>query len=83
MQTNEFIGIIGNGIGYVLAGLQSHPVLQIIEFIFSAILTCVILAYRIWKWWREAKKDGKIDDDELEELGNIIEEETKGKGDKK
>ena len=83
MKMNELVSIIGNGVTYVLAGLQGDSTLQIIEFIFSAILTCVILAYRIWKWWREAKKDGKITDDELDELGNIIEDETKGKGDKK
>ena len=79
----EFISITGNGISYVLASIQSNQVLQIIEFVFSAILTLTILAYRIWKWVIEAKKDGKITKEELDELGQIIEEETKGKGDKK
>ena len=83
MDMKEFISVTGNGIGYVLASIQSNQVLQIIEFVFSAILTLTILAYRIWKWTIEAKKDGKITKEELDELGQIIEEETKGKGDKK
>ena len=83
MDSKEIISVAGNGLGYILASIQSNEVLQIIEFVFSALLTIVILSYRIWKWWREAKKDGKITDDELDELGQIIEDTNKEKGDKK
>lgn len=83
MDVKEAGTIVGNGLTYVLAALQNNEVLQIIEFIFSAVLTLVILGYRIWKWVREATKDGKITDEELDELGNIIDEETKGKDKKK
>ena len=86
MNTNEIVCAGGNVFTYVMAALQQNEILQIIEFIFSAILTLVILAYRIWKWAREAKKDGKIDDNELNELGGIIEDAKndldKKKGDK-
>jgi phosphate/sulfate permease len=68
--------IAGNGITYVLAVLQQNEALQIIEFILSATLTVVILAYRLWHWWKEAKKDGKITEDEIDEAGKIMEEET-------
>lgn len=77
MNTNEIVCTGGNVFTYVMAALQQNEVLQIIEFIFSAILTLLILFYRIWKWIREAKKDGKIDDKELNELGDIIEDAKK------
>ena len=79
MDSKEIISVAGNGLSYVLASIQSNEVLQIIEFVFSAILTITILTYRIWKWYREAKKDGKITKDEIDELGNIIEDTTKEK----
>ena len=79
----ESISIGGNVLTYVLAAIQTNEVLQIIEFVMSVVLTLVILAYRVWHWWKEAKKDGKITEDEIDELGQIIEEETKDKGAKK
>ena len=75
---NKEIGsTIGNVFTYVLAAVQQNEILQIIEFVLSAILTLVIVAYRVWHWWKEAKKDGKIDDKEIDELGKIIEDVKK------
>lgn len=67
---------IGTGAGnlctYILAAIQQNEILQIVEFVLSAILTVALLGYRIWHWVREAKKDGKITDDEIDQLGDII-----------
>ena len=81
-MNKELPTLVGNGLTYILAAIQQNEILQIIEFVFSAVLTLVILIYRIWHWWREAKKDGKITDEEFNELGEII-EDTKNGGDKK
>lgn len=81
-MNKEIPTMVGNGLTYILAAIQQNEVLQIIEFVFSAVLTIVILVYRIWHWWKEAKKDGKITEEELNELGEII-EDTKNGGDKK
>lgn len=81
-MNKELPTMVGNGLTYILAAIQQNEVLQIIEFVFSAILTIVILIYRIWHWWKEAKKDGKITEEELNELGGIV-EDTKNGGDKK
>lgn len=79
---NKEIGsTIGNVFTYVLAAVQQNEILQIIEFVLSAILTLVIVAYRVWHWWKEAKKDGMIDDKEIDELGKIIEDVKKDKED--
>lgn len=79
MNTKEVFPIVGNVVTYVLSTIQTNEVLQIIEFIMSVVLTIVILVYRIWHWWREAKKDGKITEDEIDQLGEIIEDTKKGK----
>ena len=80
---NKEIGsIAGNVVTYVLAAVQQNEILQIIEFVLSAVLTLVILIYRIWHWYQEAKKDGKIDKEEIDQLGKII-EETKNEEDNK
>ena len=73
--------MLGNVGTYVLSAIQTNEVLQVIEFIMSAVLTIVILAYKIWHWWTEAKKDGKISQEEIDQLGQIIEETKKGKDD--
>lgn len=75
---NKEIGsTIGNVFTYVLAAVQQNEILQIIEFVLSALLTLVIVAYRVWHWYKEAKKDGKIDEKEIDELGKIIEDAKK------
>ena len=73
----EVILFGGNGLGYVLSAIQQNETFQIIEFVLSAILTCVLIAFRLWKWWKEAKKDGKIDANEVQDAIDILEEGKK------
>lgn len=61
-----------NAVQYVLAVLQTNEVFQIIEFVLSIIVSIVLLIYRIWKWWKDAKKDGKITKEEIEDGINIV-----------
>lgn len=63
---------IFNAVQYVLAVLQTNEVFQIIEFVLSIIVSIVLLIYRIWKWWKDANKDGKITKEEIEDGINIV-----------
>ena len=74
MNKDTAILIGGNGLTYVLTALQSNEVFQIVELSFSIVLTAILIFYRVWKWWKEAKADGKITKEEIDELGKIIEE---------
>ena len=47
---------------------QTNEVFQIIQIIISALAGAVALAYTIWRWYRNAKKDGKITEDEVDDL---------------
>ena len=47
---------------------QTNEVFQTIQIIISALAGVVALAYTIWRWYRNAKKDGKITEDEVDDL---------------
>ena len=47
---------------------QTNEVFQTIQIIISALAGAVALAYTIWRWYRNAKKDGKITEDEVDAL---------------
>ena len=53
---------------------QTNEVFQTIQIIISALAGAVALAYTIWRWYRNAKKDGKITEDEID---NLFEQITK------
>lgn len=82
MKQQWYLEII-NGFQYVLTAIQDNEVLQIIEFIVSILTSIVLIVCRIWKWYRDAKKDGKITKEEIDELANITEEELKKKDEEK
>lgn len=73
MNHKEIGTIIGNGFTYVLAAIQTNEILQYIEFGLSILVTLVLLVYRVWHWYEEAKKDGKITAEEIKQLGDEIE----------
>lgn len=79
MKTGELMSVGGNILTWVLSAIQQNEILQIIEFILSAILSIVILLYRVWHWYKEANADGKITKEELEDLDKIISEEEEKK----
>lgn len=79
MRDNAIM-IGGNVFAYVLTALQTNEIFQLAELILSVVLTVLLIAFRLWKWFKEAKKDGEITSDEIQEAIDIIED---GKGGKK
>lgn len=64
-------GIVFGSIGAletVVTVSQTNEVFQTIQIIISALAGAVALAYTIWRWYRNAKKDGKISEDEVDDL---------------
>lgn len=71
-------GIVFGSIGAletVVTISQTNEVFQTIQIIISALAGAVALAYTIWRWYRNAKKDGKITDDEVDNLFKQINKE--------
>ena len=71
---NELIGgSIGTALSAVGTGLQTNDVLQTISLIITIIgglITFIIVP--LLTWWKNAKKDGKIDKDEIEDAIDIV-----------
>lgn len=71
MSKNSILGGI-NFLQYVFTVAQTNEVFQVIELCLAILTSIVLLAYRIWHWYKEAKKDGIFDDDEIDEVVDII-----------
>lgn len=68
-------GIVFGSIGAletVVTISQTNEVFQTIQIIISALAGAVALAYTIWRWYRNAKKDGKITEDEVDDLFEAV-----------
>ena len=61
---------------------QTNEVFQTIQIIISALAGAVALAYTIWRWYRNAKKDGKITEDEIDDLFKQITKKEDSEDDK-
>lgn len=72
MKPSSWLTLTGNAGIYVLAGIQTNEVFQIVELVLAILTSIVLLAYRLWCWYKEAKKDGKITTEEIKEAGEII-----------
>jgi len=74
MIRDELIsGSIGTALSAIGAGLQTNEILQTISIIITIIgglITFIIMPFV--NWYKSAKKDGKIDTEELKDGINII-----------
>ena len=74
MDYKDGLSIGGNIVSYALSAVQQNEILQVISMVLSVLTSLVILAYNIWKWYRKAKQDGKISKEEMDELGDILQD---------
>lgn len=66
---NENLFIWGNvGFETILTITQTNEVFKLIQIILTCVTAFVGLCYTIYKWYKKAKKDGKITKDEYEKL---------------
>lgn len=72
MKRDEIVGWVGSGISTILTISQTNEVFQLIQIILTSIAVLVSIAYTIWKWRKNAKKDGKITSDEVDDLFDDI-----------
>lgn len=85
MNVRSFVGSIIGNIFSVFGVVLSSEQLESIESITSiicmvlGILITIISAFIIplVKWWKNARKDGKIDDEEIDEVVKILEDGSK------
>lgn len=68
------INLACNSIAVLFTVVQADQTLQLISFILTMISIIVSLSFTLWKWVKEAKKDGNITPDEIMEGANIVNE---------
>lgn len=60
--------VAANTVVYANAAMQWGTIFGYIQLALGILLTVVGIAYRVWKWYKEAKADGKITADEVKQL---------------
>lgn len=70
----DSLGYITNGVAIVFSALQENEIFSIVSWVLTLLATIITISYTLWKWWKKAKADGKIDDDEIEEGLKITKE---------
>lgn len=75
---DELIGWGGSVFGGISTVLQANELFQLIQAILSILVLLVTLGYTIWKWYKKAKKDGKITEEEYDELVDNLKDFNKG-----
>ena len=65
-------GIIGTSVSAVGTGMQTNEILQTISIVLTIIGTLITITMAVVNWWKNAKKDGKITKEEIQEGVNII-----------
>lgn len=69
---HDYLSWIGSVFGTILTAVQSDVIFQYISLALTILSTLIAISYTIWKWWRKAKEDGKIDEEEIKDLGDQI-----------
>lgn len=66
MFDNLYTG--ANGLIYIQAALSMGTIFGWVQLGLAILMTIVGIAYKIWKWYKEAKADGKITAEEIKQL---------------
>lgn len=77
MKQSNLPAWLGVVITNVTAALSSNEIAQLILYILGIASAVFSLAWNIWTWAKEAKKDGKITDDEVKDLADKVGEGVK------
>lgn len=67
-------GVVGSSISWILSITQTNEIFQLIQIILASIVSLLTIIYIIWKWYKKATEDGKITQEEIDELTKEVEE---------
>lgn len=79
---HDYLSWTGSVFGTILTAIQSDQIFQYISLALTILSTLIAISYTIWKWWRKAKEDGKIDEEEVKDLVDQIDDIVKKGEDK-
>ena len=73
---NKRIDYIFDSIAIVFASVQPEVLFRYVSLALSILATLISIAFSVWQWWKKAKQDGKITEDEIKEGAKIIQDGT-------
>lgn len=82
MNYKDILAWLGTIVGGTCTGISAatmDKIIVICNLIITIISMIISLSYTIWKWWKKAKEDGKITEDEVDELVDDIHQITNDK----
>ena len=74
MNKEVYGGIFGTITSIVGTSMQTNELLQMISLILTIIGTLITIAMALVNWYKQAKKDGKIDSKEIKGAIDIIDD---------
>lgn len=74
MKDNNILSWCLTGISGLFTWIQDNEIMQIISLCVTILSGVVSLAFNIYKWVKKAKKDGKITEEEIDELASLVED---------
>lgn len=80
MKDIHGLGYIMDSIAIALTVVQSERLFQIIQLIATIVATLLSIIFtscKLYYWWKEASKDGKITEEEIDEAKKIIKDDKK------
>jgi len=82
MRNKNNLGYIFTTMNIILTTTQENPIYQIISLIITILGGIITILFTIYKWYKEANKDGKITKDEVDKLADDVGDEVKTLTDK-
>lgn len=71
MKIKENLGYICTGVSAILTALQDNELYQVINMILVILSLVINIIYTIYKWYKQASQDGRID---MDEVGDLLED---------
>lgn len=72
LDGSNLLTLLSSVWGFIFSAINSDELTSILITILTIISILFNIAYTIWKWYRNAMKDGKIDKDEVDDLMNDL-----------
>lgn len=83
MVNKELVGgMIGTSMSAIGTSFQTNDILQTISIVITIIGGIITIVMALLNWWNKAKKDGKIDKEEIKEGIDIVVDGVKNLEDK-
>ena len=74
MKLKDGLEVVGNGAMYALTFTQTKEIFEIVSLVLSILISVIILLSKIVNWYKNAKQDGQISKEEIQDGINIVKE---------